>query len=189
MNDHNLFMFLWGEAAMIVIYFQNRSPHRILKNITLKEAFFRKKPSVEHLRIFGCPFYIHAPKKKIKKLEPSGKKSILFGYSESSKAYKIYVPSQQRVEISGDVAFDEKNGFRKSIKDSMDPNDEEEHEGSKEETTCSPEHLNVEPFTFEEAVKNKEWKEAMIEEYQSIMKNDVWEIMPTLEGKFVVTSK
>jgi len=28
---------------------------------------------------------------------------------------------------------------------------------------------------FEEAVQNKEWVEAMTEEYQSIMKNDVWD--------------
>ena len=29
----------------------------------------------------------------------------------------------------------------------------------------------------------------MIEEYQLIMKNDVWEIVPRPERKFVVTSK
>ena len=29
----------------------------------------------------------------------------------------------------------------------------------------------------------------MIEEYQSIMKNDVWDVVPRLEGKSVVNSK
>ena len=29
----------------------------------------------------------------------------------------------------------------------------------------------------------------MIEEYQLIMKNDVWDVFPRLEGKSVVTSK
>jgi hypothetical protein len=29
----------------------------------------------------------------------------------------------------------------------------------------------------------------MMEEYQSIMKNDVWEIVPRPKGNFVVTSK
>jgi hypothetical protein len=38
--------------------------------------------------------------------------------------------------------------------------------------------VNSEPSTFEEAIKKKEWKEAMMESYQSIMKNDVWEIVP-----------
>jgi hypothetical protein len=47
-------MFLWGEATMTTIYVQNRSPHHILKSMTLEEALFGKKPSVEHLRIFGC---------------------------------------------------------------------------------------------------------------------------------------
>ena len=29
----------------------------------------------------------------------------------------------------------------------------------------------------------------MIEEYQSVMKNDVWDVVPITEGKSVVTSK
>jgi hypothetical protein len=33
------------------------------------------------------------------------------------------------------------------------------------------------------------WKDAMMEEYKSIMKNDVWKVAPRLEGKSVVTSK
>jgi hypothetical protein len=94
MNDQNLSMFLWGEAVMTTVYIQNRSPHRILKNMTLEEAFSRKKPSVEHLRIFGCPVYIHVLKDKRNKLEPSGKRGIFVGYSELSKAYRIYVPGQ-----------------------------------------------------------------------------------------------
>ena len=35
--------------------------------------------------------------------------------------------------------------------------------------------------------ERKEWKDAMIEQYQS--KNDVWDVVPGLEGKLVVTSK
>jgi hypothetical protein len=44
--------------------------------MTPEEAFSEKKPSVEHLRIFGCPVYIHVTKGKKKKLEPSRKKGI-----------------------------------------------------------------------------------------------------------------
>jgi hypothetical protein len=84
MNGQGLSMYLWGEVAMTAIYVHNRSPHRILKDMTPEEAFSRKKPNVEHLRIFGCPVYIHIPKDKRKKLEPSGKKGIFVGYSESS---------------------------------------------------------------------------------------------------------
>ena len=34
------------------------------------------------------------------------------------------------------------------------------------------------PGTFEEFVKNQVWKDAMHEEYESIMKNDVWDVVP-----------
>ena len=37
--------------------------------------------------------------------------------------------------------------------------------------------------------KQKELKDAMIEEYQLIMKNDVWDVFPRPEGKSVVTLK
>jgi hypothetical protein len=83
MNDQKLSMFIWEEAVMIVVYIHNRSLHRILKNVTPEEYFSGKKPSVEHLRIFGCPIYIHVPKDKRKKLEPLGKRGIFIGYSES----------------------------------------------------------------------------------------------------------
>jgi hypothetical protein len=49
--------------------------------------------------------------------------------------------------------------------------------------------VNAEPSTFEEAVKQKEWKKAMMKEYQSIMKNGVWEVVPKPKEKSVITSK
>jgi hypothetical protein len=145
MNDQNLSMFLWGEATMAVVYVQNRSPHRVLKDMTPEEAFSGKKPSVEHLRIFGCLVYVHVPKEKRKKLDPSGKKGIFVGYNESSKSYRIYIPGQHKIEVSRDVTFNENISFRKSIEDSMDSNEEEEHEVPQEESTGSLEHLNEEP--------------------------------------------
>ena len=49
--------------------------------------------------------------------------------------------------------------------------------------------IDVEPSNFEEAVEKQVWKDVMHEDYQSIMKNDVWDVIPRLEGKSVVTSK
>eukprot|EP00253_Pinus_taeda_P025735 PITA_25735 len=44
--------------------------------------------------------------------------------------------------------------------------------------------------TFREnAVKHQVWKDAMTEEYESIMKNDVWEVVPRPKDKTIVTSK
>jgi hypothetical protein len=46
-----------------------------------------------------------------------------------------------------------------------------------------------ETYTFEEASSRQVWRDSMMEEYNSIMKNDVWEVAPRPEGKSVVTSK
>jgi hypothetical protein len=46
-----------------------------------------------------------------------------------------------------------------------------------------------EPSSYEEAASQQVWREAMVEEYASIMKNDVWEVVPRPEGKSVVTSR
>ena len=48
--------------------------------------------------------------------------------------------------------------------------------------------VDQEPSSYEEVVQKKEWVEAMTEEYQSIMDNDVWEIVPKPKGKSVVSS-
>ena len=49
--------------------------------------------------------------------------------------------------------------------------------------------VDKEPTCFEEAIKKKEWVDAMVEEYQSIIKNGVWEIVPRSKDKSVVSSK
>ena len=38
--------------------------------------------------------------------------------------------------------------------------------------------VDQEPTIYEEVVHKTEWLEAMMKEYQSIMKNDVWDIVP-----------
>ena len=49
--------------------------------------------------------------------------------------------------------------------------------------------VDQEPTSYEEAAQKKKWVEAMTEEYQSIMKNDVWDIVPKRENKSVASSK
>ena len=45
------------------------------------------------------------------------------------------------------------------------------------------------PSSFTHAIKHQVWKDAMAEEYESIMKNDVWDVVPRPQDKAVVTSK
>eukprot|EP00253_Pinus_taeda_P035481 PITA_35481 len=80
MFDQDLPISLWAEATRTTVYIQNRSPHYILKDKIPEEAFTGIKPDVSHFRVFGCLVYIHVPKDKRSKLEPSGIKGIFVGY-------------------------------------------------------------------------------------------------------------
>jgi hypothetical protein len=58
--------------------------------------------------------YIHVPKEKRTKMEPSGKKGVFVGYIENSKAYIIYVPGSRKIKVIRYVAFHEEAAFKKS---------------------------------------------------------------------------
>jgi len=131
-------MTLWAEAYMTTVYVQNRSPHQILKNITPEEAFTKVKPEIGHFRIFGCPIYLHVPKEKRSKLEPSGRKGTFVGYSESSKAYQIYIPGQRQIEMCRDVSFEKEVAFSKSRGSHM-----QIHNETQEEMVSSPPHTSI----------------------------------------------
>jgi hypothetical protein len=49
--------------------------------------------------------------------------------------------------------------------------------------------IDFDPSCYEEASSQPIWRDSMMDEYQSIMKNDVWDIVPRPKGKFVVNSK
>jgi hypothetical protein len=113
-HDQDLLMCLWVEATMAVVYVQNRLSHSAVGLKTPEEMFTGKKPEVSHLKIFGCPVFIHILKEKRNKLDPSGKKGIFVGYCEVSKAFRIYRPGQHHIEINRDVTFDEDAALKKS---------------------------------------------------------------------------
>ena len=60
--------------------------------------------------------YIHIPKEKRTKLYPSGRKGIFVGYSESLKAYRIYLLGFKNIDINSDVTFDKESAYNKSRK-------------------------------------------------------------------------
>jgi hypothetical protein len=125
-HDQDLPMCLWEKAAMATIYVQNRLPHSALGFKTPEEMFTGKKPEVSHLKIFGCPVFVHIPKEKRNKLEPSRKKGIFVGYCEVSKAFRIYIPGHRHIEISRDMTFDEEAALKKSRRCQLEEVCEEE---------------------------------------------------------------
>ena len=127
-HDQDLPMHLWAKVARTNVYVQNISPHRVLGNKTPKEMFSGEKLEVNHLIIFGCPVYVCVPMEKRSKLEPSGKKGIFVGYSELSKACRVYIPGFRHIETCKDVTFDEDATFSRSKLNHTDEVHDEELE-------------------------------------------------------------
>ena len=84
-----------------------------------KEVFSGKKLGVSHFRTFDNIAYCHVPEQKHTKLDLTTKNGFLVGYSETSKAYKIYTPSNRKIVVRRDMKFMEDRAFRRSCEMSI----------------------------------------------------------------------
>ena len=69
----------WAEAISTATYLINRSPTSAVEGMTPHEAWYGRKPRVEHLRVFGCTAYVHVPKDERGKLDSKTKRCTLLG--------------------------------------------------------------------------------------------------------------
>lgn len=125
--DANLEKCLWAEAVHTAVYLRNRSLASQLNNKTPFEIWYKQKPNVSHLRIFGSTVMVHIPKEKRLKWDKKAEKKILVGYSENVKGYRVYDFKNHSVSVSRDVIIleDVKNNIRSK-------SDDKETEVSKE---------------------------------------------------------
>ena len=65
------------------------------------------KLEITNLIVFGFKVYIHVPKEKRTKFDPSRRKDVFIGYTHTSKAYRIYFQGFKNIEMSRYVTFDE----------------------------------------------------------------------------------
>jgi hypothetical protein len=250
---------LWPEAWETARYLYSKSPIKALALHAVPEAKFKrfdkdKKPSVAHLRIFGCAAFTHVPKQLRSKLEPRSQKLIFVAYSSKSKPYTLWNPETDEITISRDVILDESNlGTDKRHQEDNEPlivaeaNQEYELERIVSERTDNgqrevlvkwkgyPDSYNTwepyenlkdtiameqwessqsylvcdtsgtrdplltdDPKTRGHALIREDagkWKEAMDEEFKSLVDNGTWEIVPrpqsrpTIESKWVFKTK
>lgn len=103
--------YLWGEAVRHSTYLINRVASRALANLTPYEAFKKKRPNVEHLRIFGCIGFAKTESQHLKKLDDRSKKLVHLGTEPGTKAYRMFDPTNQKIIVSRDVVFDESRGW------------------------------------------------------------------------------
>lgn len=99
---------LWGDALNAQIHVWNLFPTSSLKGMTLHEAWFKRKPDVSHLRIWGCLAYVFIQKDKRRSLQPHMEKCVFLGYPSGYKGWLFYNPNTQKYIISERAEFDER---------------------------------------------------------------------------------
>ena len=102
----------WAEAVATAVYILNLSPTKAVMNKTPYEAWFRRKPAVGHLRVFGCVAYTLINSHNRKKLDAKSEKCIFIGYCIQSKGYRLYNPETKKTIVSRNVMFDENTSWR-----------------------------------------------------------------------------
>ncbi|GAA0159622.1 transmembrane signal receptor [Lithospermum erythrorhizon] len=107
MSGKNMPKKFWPEAVNWSCYVLNRCPTSSVEGMTPQEAWSGNKPSVEHLRIWGCLAHVHVPKPGRVKLDDRSKTCIFLGLNEGTKGYRLFDVQTERVVISRDVLFEE----------------------------------------------------------------------------------
>jgi hypothetical protein len=96
-NLSKVFSSLAVEAANYVI---NRSPHKATPGHQPPYALFRgSKPSIAHLRIFGCACYPVLDLASRSKFKSNVIKGVCVGYAALSTAYKVYFPDTGKLRV------------------------------------------------------------------------------------------
>ena len=103
----------WAEAVHTANYLRNFVPTKVLGDTCPEEVWTGYKPSVQHLRVFGCDAYVHIPREMRTKLDPRSQKGILVGYGTHSSTYKVKLEGSRQAVFSRDVVFDETSFIRK----------------------------------------------------------------------------
>jgi hypothetical protein len=106
----------------IACYLVNRSPSSALDDKNPQEVWIGKKPSLTHLKVFGCDAYVHDPKENRSKLDKKVEKCIFIGYKDGLKGYKIWNPETKKVVYRRNVVFRE---MKDVIKQEVQPSKEE----------------------------------------------------------------
>ena len=98
---------LWGEAIHTANYLKNRKISAATEGGTPYELLYGYPPSLHHLRVWGCDCYVIPPNTRLAKFEPRSALHVFVGYSDHSKAYRVYDPVGRKVVRSRNVLFDE----------------------------------------------------------------------------------
>ncbi len=103
LHDKKLHGFSWGEVICVTTILFNLQPSKQSSDKTPNKLFYKKKPSIAHLWIFGSLAHIHRSIMLHKKLDPHSFQCIILNFDDKIKGYHLYDPKIQKVIISRDI--------------------------------------------------------------------------------------
>jgi transposase InsO family protein len=98
----------WGEAVSTAVYLLNRAPTKSVVGMTPYEAWYGRKPSVDHLRTYGCVAHVKTVAGHLNKLTDRSTPMVMIGYEAGTKTYRAYNPVNKKLVVTREVIFDEK---------------------------------------------------------------------------------
>ena len=98
---------LWVEAVDMECYMVNRSSSIDLVGKNPYDSCTCKRPSLTHIRVFGCDSFVHILKEKQTKLENKLENCIFTEYKDGVKWYKLWNLVTRKEIYSRDVIFKE----------------------------------------------------------------------------------
>nr|GFC78583.1 retrovirus-related Pol polyprotein from transposon TNT 1-94 [Tanacetum cinerariifolium] len=100
-------LFFWAEAIVTACFTQNRSLVIPRHEKTPYHIINDRKPSVKFFHIFGSLCYIVRDGENLDKIKEKGDECIFVGYSNQSRAYRVFNKRKRVIMESIHVNFDE----------------------------------------------------------------------------------
>eukprot|EP00253_Pinus_taeda_P024268 PITA_24268 len=180
----------WPEAVETACYLVNRSPSSALEDKTPQEVWTGKKPSLSHLRVFGCDAYVHVLKDKRTKLDSKSAKCIFIREVKNVIKHEVQPKELEKIEFelkeeeldstAEEESEDEEPqtpGARRSVRERRQP---ESYIPSTFYSNFSLSITDHDPRTVKEIVDSEDgklWKEAIVYEMPSLHKNETWDLV------------
>jgi len=110
LNEKPLPKYFWAGAVNTTSYVLN---HVLIRQILKKipyEPFKDRRPTLNHLKFFGCKcFILNNGKEQLCKFDSKADEDIFLGYAINSHVYRVYNKRLMIIEESMHIVFDETN--------------------------------------------------------------------------------
>jgi len=112
LNESKLPKYFWADAVYTAAYVLNRILIRPILKKNPYELYNGRKPSVSHLRVFGCKcFVLNNGKENLGKFDAKSDEGIHIGYALNGHTYRVFNKRLLTVEESMHVVFDESDNY------------------------------------------------------------------------------